>query len=363
MMEQNLEPFKSSLTEKYGDSEFVHYFDSSNGNQIYQRCNKFVYSLNGNEGEVSLPLSVFGLFSKTSRLLRRLLRTDKGNCVWLTDKCRLIIFYQFNVYVVNLLDASYVSTKKMNFRNPLYSGVLVTEDESIYFGEYRGNWELSEIQIFRSTDYGDSWHPIYTFPGGSVFHVHSLKWDPYEKKIWTFTGDFEGQCKVCVSDPDFKQIEFLGDGGQEWRAVEAFFLEDRVVWGMDSPLSDVTVNSLDRESRLLSIGQSLDGPVWFGKRLKGGGAVIQTTVESLKWPGVKSSNSSLYYSEDYLTWTSIMSWEKDRYSNKYFRHGLVAFAEGPQELDNLVLNGEALKEIDGLAFTFSNSVKMLQGSL
>ena len=89
--------------------------------------------------------------------------------------------------------------------------------------------------------------------------------------------------------------------------------------------------------------------MWNTKKFSGGDSVLQTTVEQLGQLGVNSNRSELLYSLNYMDWSTVGSWQKDRLPNRYFRHGLTSFPEGPQSRDKFIVNGEALKNFDGVA--------------
>ena len=119
----------------------------------------------------------------------------------------------------------------------------------------------------------------YQFAAGSIRHVHGVFPDPYSDRLWIPTGDGAGECYLVSADYDFTDVVRYGDGSQAWRAVTLFFEPDRIVWGMDSERETSYLQIFDRRTAALTRGCAFPGPVWYGKRLAAGPALVQTTVE------------------------------------------------------------------------------------
>ena len=83
-----------------------------------------------------------------------------------------------------------------------------------------------------------------------------------------------------------------------------------------------------RDKTQLNKKREFDGPVWCSKHFQDGSAILQTTVEI--GPGVKSNFSHLYFSEDLSEWKEVIRFRKDWFPMRYFKFGVVAFADGPQ---------------------------------
>jgi len=223
--------------------------------------------------------------------------------------------------------------------------------KGIYISEYGDNASRQPVEIIRSRDGGLSWSIVYTFPAGSIKHAHGVYFDSYINKLWIPTGDFKGECFMMCADLDFKEVITHGDGGQRWRAVGMFFTNDKVIWAMDSPLERSYIQSLDRKNLVLSEGQSFPGPVWYTKCLSDGIALLQTSVEVGQ--GVIDNSSHIFASIDMHHWVCVASYKKDILPMKYFKWGVISFSDGAQTSDNFSFFGEALKGLDGRAYSAS----------
>ncbi len=77
----------------------------------------------------------------------------------------------------------------------------------IYWGEYFDNRERAEVHIYVSTDRGRSWQVAYTFPAGSIRHVHNIVYDRWGDCLWILTGDEGAECKVLRASCDLGSVE------------------------------------------------------------------------------------------------------------------------------------------------------------
>ena len=91
----------------------------------------------------------------------------------------------------------------------------------IYWGEYFDNRERAEVHIYVSTDRGRTWQIAYTFPAGSIRHVHNIVYDRWGDCLWILTGDEGAECKVLRASCDLRSVEVVLAGNQQARAVAA----------------------------------------------------------------------------------------------------------------------------------------------
>ena len=295
---------------------------------------------------VSLPCSTWwkkGL--SVSRLARRALRLDKCNVVPVDRG--LVIIHQGKVYHYCEETKSLTHTLDLkNCRNVLHQSVLVMEGrKEIYFGEYGSNPDRGEVPVYRSSDAGKTWETVFAFPKGKIRHIHGCYYDPVEKKIWVLTGDFKDECQVVCCDKDFTNLEWIGNGQQIYRACNAFFEEDAVHWIMDSQLENSYHIKLDRKTREIETKQLFPGPVWYIKRLSDG-YFLATTANEIG-AGVHDQYAHIMGSKDLETWEDLYQFEHDKLPKKYFKFGVIGFADGPQRSDAFYIFSEAIKGLDG----------------
>lgn len=324
--------------------EIIHY--ASENLSISSQYNRVYYLKDGHETEIQLPGDGWKFFFGLFRLGRRALRLDKCNVFPVKDG--LVIIRQGVVYHYSLLIGNLdVTLKLKNCRNILHQSLLITEQGEIFFGEYGNNSSRAEVPIYRSLDSGRSWETIYTFPAGKIKHVHGCYWDTVEQKIWIFTGDFAGECYALCTDRNFSQIEWIGDGHQAYRMCNAFFEPDHIHWIMDSQLENSYHIRMDRKTRKIEKITLFPGPVWYIKRLDDGYYLAATAQEI--GPGVHDRYAHLMVSKDLSTWEELVKFEHDGYPKRFFKFGVIGFADGPQTSQGFYLFAEALNNIDGIS--------------
>lgn len=325
------------------NKEIIHFSEndiliSSNYNSIYYKTNNLDQIIK--LPEASIIKRFFGLF----RISRRLLRLDKCN-VFYHEK-NLIIIRQGIVYYYDHITQKLEETLKLrNCRNVMHQSINSTPEGYIYFGEYGANDARGTVPIYRSIDGGKSWEEIYTFPAKSIKHVHGCYYDKFTDKIWVCTGDFKDESWILIANKDFSEVKKIGDGQQKYRTCSIIFTEDKVHWLMDSPIEPSYHIIFDRKTEAIEIGQKLMGPAWYTKKIDENTYLAGTTREI--GPGVLDNNAHLYISKDLKNWEVIKQFEKDNLTMKYFKFGVIGFADGKQTLEEVYIFLEALKGLDG----------------
>ena len=327
------------------DCEIVHH--ASEGMRISSQYRTVTVQKSDARYSIKLPSDGWmGVFGR-SRLFRRALRLDKCNVVPVQEG--LVVIRQGKVFHYDQKKGKLSETLKLkNCRNVLHQAVLVRDGKDIIFGEYGNNPDRLDVPVYRSRDDGKTWQIVFTFSAGTIKHVHGCYWDPFEEKVWLFTGDFSGECRILVADPEFKDLEWIGDGQQQFRACNAFFTPETVHWVMDSQLETSHHMRLDRKTRQVKQLDGFPGPVWYIKELNDGWYLAATAQEI--GPGVHDDYAHLLASRDLIHWQEVFKAPHDRWPKRYFKFGVIGFADGPQSSKNFYIFSEALKAMDGKSF-------------
>jgi hypothetical protein len=227
---------------------------------------------------------------------------------------------------------------------------VLSSGDALLFGEYGSNPERRPVAVWQIRD--GAQECLFEFPAGRARHVHGVFEDAFTGRYWIATGDFENESWLVSADHEFRDVQFVGDGSQRYRAVTMFFHEDSVVWLTDSQFVLNHVVRLDRRSGAIEIGQSLPSPAWFGKELSDGWFLAGCAWEH--GAGCLRDGATLLASRNTIDWEEVGFWKKDVWPAPWFRDGVIHFAPGRQTSEDFVLFGEGLRGLDG---------KMLQCSL
>lgn len=161
-------------------------------------------------------------------------------------------------------------------------GLLSTDEDTVFFGEYFRNAERTVTKVFATKDRGVSWQSVLEFPPRRVRHIHALQRDPYTNRLWICTGDLDEECLLAWSEDAYKTITPLGEGSQLWRICQVVFTADAIYWGTDtSATPEAGIYRWNRQDGELCKLVSVDGAVFFGIRLSGGTLVFSTDREGM----------------------------------------------------------------------------------
>ena len=322
--------------------EIVHFYQPDL--QIYSAARRVTVFRSGEKITVDVPESPLKQLLGCHRLSRRLLRLDKCNVFPVSDG--LVIARGGFVYKYNYACGKLTPTLQLQqCRNMLHLSICQTPGGALYFGEYGMNPDRNPVPIYRSCDQGNTWEVIHRFEAGKIRHVHGCYYDPVQDSIWVCTGDFQNECWVIQTDHDFQQMDFLGTGQQQFRTCGLFFQEDSVHWIMDSELEACHHIVLDRQTQRVAVKNQFQGPVWYIKRLKSDLFLAATVQE--RGPGVLDQHVHLMASADLQSWTEVAKFDHDGLPKRYFKNGVIGFAEGDQTPDDFAIFFEAVASYDG----------------
>ena len=188
----------------------------------------------------------------------------------------------------------------VDFR-PMRRGVCAATDGSVYVGEYRHNGgelrttQRAAVHIWRLD--GDCWTTTWRFPEDTVRHVHAVIEHPARPgTFFVCTGDTNAESVVWLTTDAFETLTPWQAGGQQTRTCDLVFLDDALIWGIDSPLETsgiCRVAGMDGPVERLC---DTPGPIYYGGRNEAGHVWFGTSVEP--GPSVVTDRVHLYASTD-----------------------------------------------------------------
>jgi hypothetical protein len=222
------------------------------GVRVYAQCCNRIVALDLDSGErtheCDLPGSLLARLVRTQPLLSRLFRL---NCLWVErlDQDGLLFATRDGVFRVG---AGRAPTLDLRLGQGVYFlSVAQTDgfglfDSGLYAGEYLSNAAMKPVAVWHRDGEG-SWRIVYTFPQGSINHVHAVVPDPANRTIWILTGDFGQAPGIWRSTPGFERIERVFGPDQRSRACWLLAQTGRLAWASDTQLEVNAVYAADPE--------------------------------------------------------------------------------------------------------------------
>jgi glycosyltransferase involved in cell wall biosynthesis len=154
------------------------------------------------------------------------------------------------------------------FRFPRGSRPLnmcLTPKNKIFCGEYFLNLQrLDPVHVYGSQDEGINWDIAYTFPKGSICHIHRVVYDSYDDAILVCTGDKDQEVAIYQTKDEFRTLKPLVGGAQEYRTASLIPCPDFLLYGTDNPDGQNFIIALDRRTNKVERLQKIPGPVLYG---------------------------------------------------------------------------------------------------
>jgi hypothetical protein len=217
---------------------------------------------------------------------------------------------------------------------------------TIYWGEYFDNRERAEVHIYVSTDRGRTWQIAYTFPAGSIRHVHNIVYDRWADCLWILTGDEGAECKVLRASVDLRSVEVVLAGNQQARAVAAIPTQNGLYFSTDTPFEKNHVYRLDREGNVEQVGALASSSI-FGCRVGcpvGEAVFFSTMIE----PSAVNTSREVHLtgSRDGTNWQVLARWKKDNLPLRYFQYGNAFLPDGYNSTNYLAATTIAVERED-----------------
>jgi hypothetical protein len=227
-------------------------------------------------------------------------------------------------------DEFQVTHKVQRGTRPLH--ITVVPSGRIYWGEYFDNRERAEVHIYVSTDRGRTWQIAYTFPAGSIRHVHNIVYDRWCDCLWILTGDEGAECKVVRASCDLRSVEVVLAGNQQTRAVAAIPMKNGLYLSTDTPFEHNHVyrlnSQINRTGNVDRVGDLASSSI-FGCRAGcqiGEALFFSTMIE----PSVVNISREVQIagSRDGMNWQVLAGWKKDNLPMRYFQYGNAFLPDG-----------------------------------
>lgn len=197
---------------------------------------------------------------------------------------------------------------------PFPGGLATTPNGEVYFGEYDAISRPNEITILKGENDGLEWRPIYKFPLGEIFHIHSITYDKYRKGLLVATGDLNKESHLYFTNDEFQTIREIGGNSQDWRIVSLISTDEGLYWGSDNDRAGASIFRWNFHENKLDSLRFIGTPSYFSTKLKDGTLVVATAHEplSLFTKSMKTNPGpvvSLWISRTGSEWFNIISYD------------------------------------------------------
>lgn len=235
---------------------------------------------------------------------------------------------------------------------------IASFDDGIYFGGYLGNKGKKPVSIYHRTGV-DQWEVVYTFPQGTINHVHNVVADPYRQCLWVFTGDFDEAAAIWKVTDGFKKVERVACNDQKYRACVVYALQEGLLYATDAPFADdfiylLNPDTLETKELFPIHGSCIYGCQWKNKY------VFSSTVEgdgrnNTRWQfyfgrkrgaGIKDDYVHMYMGNLQEGFKEIYKEKKDCMPYYTFQFGVFKFPYGVNNTDTLYFQPVATKKND-----------------
>jgi hypothetical protein len=213
-----------------------------------------------------------------------------------------------------------------------------------FWGEYFDNAQRDEVHIYGSQDAGAPWGIAYTFPKGTIRHVHNIVHDPWGNCLWILTGDYGDECRILRASCDFSRVEIVMQGNQQARAVAAVPTEDALYFSSDMPLESNYIYRLDRHGKLSQLVPISSSSI-YGCRVDRR-VFFSTMVEPSE---VNRDRTVRVYGAEVRTpesWQPLLAWKKDLLPMGLFQYGNAFLPDGNNTTGLLAVSTIAVESSD-----------------
>ena len=246
-------------------------------NKIYKRSQdneRYIFS-------ISMPLWKRILIE--IRLCQRLLRTDIRSAIICEGK----LFYALSGCLYSYDFCNRKNKRELVFRSGMRAPLSFTSicgikgcEDQICFGEYFSNNNREEVNIWSNR--GGEWNVVYSFPKGSIRHIHGIVGDRYRNCVYVLTGDSDAESAIWKAENGFESVEKLISGDQQSRCCVLQPRKNCLVYATDSEYEQNKIYVVDfkgngRTERIPIY--DLEGSVIYGYVLEEDKMYISTTVE------------------------------------------------------------------------------------
>ena len=305
-------------------SSFIEWHN--NGKVIFSRGNK-LYISNDTFTKSSLigqfPTHIVHKILSKISIFRRILRYYFYN-VYPIDEKRIFITFRKNI---GILENGIFFPIKGLIRPARFLRNACAYDSKggVYFGEYIPNPNRDSIHIYYLPPKSYKLEIVHTFKKNTIRHVHGIYKDPYSSDFWVLTGDVKKECKILKTTNQFKSLQEIGSGNENWRAVSIQFTKSNLYFATDAEFNQNYIFKMSRKTFKIKSIAEIDGPVYYSTKINNK-IIFSVTAEGC--PSQKENKAVLWKLNKNDTISKLKYYDKDIYP--------IQFMPGTIHLSNTI---------------------------
>lgn len=306
----------------------------------------------------------------SNRLLLRIFRLG-FHCAIQIDSDQILFVYDKVLYLFNLQTGEIQEDHKLTrgSRPLMLSSVkgIPGFDDLVCYGEYWHNKDKDTTNIWgRHKD--TTWSILYAFPKGTIEHVHAIIPDPFRNVVWILTGDVGSSPGFWVAKDNFKKVEPVVIGRQEFRGCRAFPTKEGLIYGTDSQFETNSIRILKEGNNTwyTEFLHPLNGSCIYACEVQDkfvfstsvepgalSGNIVRDILDRKPGDGIKDNYCEMVCGNLDIGFKTIEKWSKDKWPLRLCQFGTILFPTGHNLSNILYAYGIAVKDHDGVTELYS----------
>lgn len=292
---------------------------------------------------VEFPRSIKARIKEINRVIERITRSEP-QCAICFDGC--IVVARRHALETYSLDNGELIQREQYRKGYIHTDrimpIVGVEGfaDCIAYGEYFSNPKREEVCVYSKQKIGDAWQKAYEFPAGAVRHIHSIIADRENGCAYILTGDEDGESGIWRATDNFKCVEPLAVGNQDYRCCIAFPSGESLVYTTDIPsrqnyitrlnLVDQTVQKIAELPGSCTVGCSADGLNIFCTSVESIEPASRSRIDMIKYllsrklgQGIKDKYPRMFVGLADGSYKEYLKCEKDNWPGGLCRFGRI----------------------------------------
>ncbi len=321
----------------------ITYFE--NGLILARGADLFFSDLQFSKIKHILKLPIYSKFKNKLSYINctsRLLRLNSSFGLIINNK-NLLIKTKAGVFLCDLKNKNVLRENVDILGNPFYLLKSALRN-TVLIGDYSYNIEKKRCSIYERSQKGN-WSTLYSFPRGTINHIHAIYEDLENNCFYILTGDFGKSSSIWKADCNFENVNIHSHHGQSTRACWLMQDKDYLYYVSDRQDKINYFYRLEKNAKSNPIPYPLfpvNGPSINMSACSNSNYVFSTVVEPISVerntfttlfdsqlpPGVLSKNIFVYYGSPKNGFQIIYQTVKDFLPPRLFQFGDIYFPTG-----------------------------------